>query len=84
MGGMAAGNPLRCENEFANGELTSSRKIQLPAAAPHALEGNVLSWFDGIRKGTPVYPSLEDGIAAVATVFAAEESVKTGKVVKVK
>jgi len=56
--------------------------VTLPASPPSAGEGNLLSWYDGIRKGTPVYPSLEDGIAAVQVVFAAEESAKTGKVVK--
>jgi len=47
-----------------------------------AVDGSLMSWFNGIRKGTPLYPSLEDGIAAVKVVFAAEESSKTGKMVK--
>ena len=57
-------------------------ELQLPEEPPHAAEGNLLSWFDGIRKGTPVYPSLEDGIAAVSAVFASVESAETGKVVR--
>jgi predicted dehydrogenase len=46
-----------------------------PAPASHAYS-NLDSWFNGIRKGTPVYPGLEDGIAAVLPVFAAESAAR--------
>ncbi|MCL1857337.1 MAG: Gfo/Idh/MocA family oxidoreductase, partial [Kiritimatiellaeota bacterium] len=65
------------------GPVEPREELTIPPAPPHALEGNVLSWYDGIRKGTPVYPSLEDGIAAIQVVFAAEESAKTGKMVAI-
>ena len=42
---------------------------------PH---GEVRSWFNGIRQGTPVYPDLLDGARAVAVVFAADDSAKAG------
>ncbi len=42
---------------------------------PH---GEVRSWFNGIRQGTPVYPNLRDGARAVAAVFAADDSAKQG------
>jgi hypothetical protein len=32
----------------------------------------LISWFEGIRSNTPVYPGLEDGIQAVLPVLAAE------------
>ncbi len=44
-----------------------------PAAATHEY-GNLQSWFEGIRQGTPVSPGLEDGINAVVPVFAAERA----------
>ena len=65
------------------GPVEPREELQLPEAQPYWLEGNVLSWYNGIRKGTPVYPSLEDGIAAVQAVFAAEESSKTKKAVAI-
>jgi predicted dehydrogenase len=65
------------------GPVEPREELTMPETPPRALEGNVLSWYEGIRKGTPVYPSLEDGIAAVRAVFAAEESSKTGKLVKI-
>ncbi len=53
-----------------------------PAPAEHAY-GNLLSWFDGIRTGSPVYPGLEDGIVAVLPVFAAETAAKEKRQVDV-
>ena len=45
--------------------------------------GNLRSFYEGVRHGTPVYPDLLDGARAVAVVFAAEEAAKAGRVVKV-
>ncbi|MHC4884069.1 MAG: Gfo/Idh/MocA family protein [Planctomycetota bacterium] len=42
------------------------------------------SFYEAIRQGGQVYPSLADGANAVSVVFAAEESAKTGKAVEVK
>ena len=51
--------------------------VPVPAAPETNAYGNLDSWFDGIRSGTPVYPGLEDGIAAVLPVFAAEQSARS-------
>ncbi len=39
---------------------------------------NLVSWYNGIRNGTPVYPGLDDGINAVLAVFAAERAARDG------
>lgn len=45
--------------------------------------GNLKSFHRAIREGGTPYPSLADGAKAVAVVFAAEESARTGKTVEV-
>lgn len=45
--------------------------------------GNVKSFYKAVREGGECYPSIKDGARAVSAVFAAEESAKTGKTVKV-
>lgn len=44
-----------------------------------AAAGGLITFHDAIRTGAKLYPSLLDGARAVAAVFAAEQSVKTGK-----
>ena len=43
---------------------------------------NLVSWYNAIRHGTEPDPTLEDGIAAVLPVFAAESSDAQGKTIK--
>lgn len=45
--------------------------------------GNLRSFYQAIRTGSPCYPSLLDGARAVTAVFAAEESARTGCAVTV-
>jgi len=45
--------------------------------------GNLRSYYDAIRCGAPMYPSLEDGARVVSVVFAAEEAAASGKTVDV-
>jgi predicted dehydrogenase len=45
--------------------------------------GNLRSFYRAVREGGDPYPSLLDGARAVAVVFAAEESAKTGRPVAV-
>jgi predicted dehydrogenase len=45
--------------------------------------GNLRSWHNAIRTGSTLYPSLLDGARAVMVVFAAEESARTDRVVRV-
>jgi len=45
--------------------------------------GNLRSFYDAVRNGSKCYPSIIDGALALAAVFAAEESAKTGGAVKV-
>ena len=45
--------------------------------------GNLRSFFNAVRHGGECYPSMKDGARAVAVVFAAEESTKTGRTVAV-
>jgi len=44
--------------------------------------GNLRSFHRAVREGGEPYPSLMDGARAVAAVFAAEESARTGRIVK--
>jgi predicted dehydrogenase len=52
--------------------------VPVPLDAGGERHGEVRSWFHGIREGTPVYPSMLDGARAVAVVFAADESARSG------
>lgn len=45
--------------------------------------GSLKSFYNAVRTGSKCYPDLLDGAKAVAVVFAAEESAKTGKVVRI-
>ncbi len=45
--------------------------------------GNLRSFYKAVREGGTPYPSLIDGARAVAVVFAAEESAKSGNAVAV-
>jgi UDP-N-acetyl-2-amino-2-deoxyglucuronate dehydrogenase len=45
--------------------------------------GNLRSFYRAVREGGEPYPSLLDGARAVAVVFAAEESARTGRPVMV-
>lgn len=56
------------------GEIEELQDVAIPADEPLAACQNLVAWHDAIRHGTPPSPSLEDAIAAVAPVFAAERS----------
>jgi predicted dehydrogenase len=45
--------------------------------------GNLRSFYKAVREGGTPYPSLIDGARAVAAVFAAEESAKSGQAVAI-
>lgn len=60
-------------------EVEEREPVEVPPAPGSHAYSNLDSWFDGIRKGTPVYPGLEDGIAAVLTVFAAETAARESR-----
>jgi predicted dehydrogenase len=45
--------------------------------------GNLRSFYKAVREGSEPYPSVIDGARAVAAVFAAEESARTGRSVRV-
>jgi predicted dehydrogenase len=45
--------------------------------------GNLLSFYQAVRAGTPCYPSLLDGARAVSVVFAAEVAAQSGRVERV-
>jgi UDP-N-acetylglucosamine 3-dehydrogenase len=63
-----------CEPEF-------HEPLALPSGSD--ICGNVKSFFNAIRNGGALYPSLKDGARAVLVVFAAEEAAKTGRTVDV-
>jgi predicted dehydrogenase len=55
-------------------EVEDRQPLSMPVESPTHRFANLLSWADGIQKGTRVYPGLEDGIVAVLPVFAAEKA----------
>jgi len=65
--------------------LDGSKEPQLPAELEGEKDecGNLRSFYKAVREGGTPYPSLIDGARAVAAVFAAEESARTGQPVKV-
>ena len=64
-------------------EVEKREQLTIPPAPPEHRYANLLSWSDGIRKGTPVYPGLEDGIASVLPVFAAVAAAADGTQVEI-
>ena len=65
--------------------LDGSKEPHQPVAITEKSDacGNLRSFYNAVRNGGTPYPSLLDGARAVEVVFAAEESAKTGKLVKV-
>jgi predicted dehydrogenase len=66
-------------------QLDGKYEPRVPLSTPATTDacGNVRSFYEAVRHGSPVYPSLVDGARAVAVVFAAEEAAKTGRAVDV-
>lgn len=72
----AEGTHLDLQVSHLDGKYEPLVPVELdPSGEPH---GELRSWFNGIRQGTPVYPSLLDGARPVAVVFAADESSRNG------
>ena len=61
--------------------LVNAKETQEPVAISDTDDpcGNLRSFYGAIRHGGNCYPSLTDGICALQVVFAAEESVRTGR-----
>ena len=60
------------------------RPLEIPKPSGQGEQnGGLVSFYGAVREGSAAYPSLHDGAAAVAVVFAAEESARTGKVVPI-
>jgi len=57
-----------------NLELEEREPIELPQSGALDNCSNVINWYKAIVEGGEPRPSLEDGIAAVAPVFAAQQS----------
>lgn len=67
-------------------KLDGHKEPLLPVEVDHGLAdpcGNIRSFYHAIRDGAELYPSLLDGLRAVAVVFAAEESARTGRIVQI-
>lgn len=64
--------------------LTNSKEdlVALPVKGEDDPCGNLRNFHKAVREGGPASPSLWDGAQAVLTVFAAEESARTGRTVK--
>ena len=69
--------------ERKRNEIETREPLEIPKASPVNDCANLVSWFEGIRSNTPVYPSLEDGIQAVLPVFAAEIAEKERREVEI-
>ena len=58
-------------------------KEPVPLFGEEDICGNLRSFWRAVRHGEPCYPGLREGVQAVAAVFAAEESAKSGRFVRI-
>jgi predicted dehydrogenase len=75
------GTTLLMQEEFLDNQKQPLKPVPVEGAMDPT--GNLRSFYEGVRHGTPVYPDLLDGARAVAVVFAAEEAARIGRMVKV-
>jgi predicted dehydrogenase len=75
------GTLLLMQEEFLDNQKQPMKPVAIQGESDPT--GNLRSFYNGVRQGTPVYPGLMDGARAVAVIFAAEESARTGKMVPV-
>ncbi len=75
------GTTLLMQEEFLDNQKQPMRPVAIGGEGDPT--GNLRSFYEGVRHGTPVYPDLLDGARAVAAVFAAEEAAKSGRTVNV-
>jgi predicted dehydrogenase len=77
------GTHLAIQRDFLDNKKQPRERVEVTGTTDAC--GNLRSFYNAIRAGGGVepYPSLKDGARAVAAVFAAEESAKTGRPVKV-
>jgi len=66
--------------QIQHGNLTNSKELISPVTISGEDDGcsSLRSFYKAIREGTEPYPSIRDGARAVAVVFAADESSRTG------
>ncbi|MBM4042062.1 MAG: Gfo/Idh/MocA family oxidoreductase [Planctomycetes bacterium] len=75
------GTTLVMQEEFLDGKKQPMKTVPVEGPMDHA--GGLRSFYEGVRHGTLVYPDLMDGARAVAVIFAAEESARTGRPVRI-
>lgn len=73
------GTSLLMQEEFLDNQKQPMNPVAIEGESDAT--GNLRSFYNGVRHGTPVYPGLLNGARAVAAIFAAEESARTGRVV---
>ena len=56
--------------------------VEIPPREAAQRYAGLVSWRDAVRGGPPARPGLEDGAAAVLTIFAADESARAGRLVE--
>ncbi len=76
------GNKLSIQHRDPAGQYEPHEQVLIDKSL-NDITGSMRSFYNAVRNGDECYPSLIDGVRAVSTVFAAEESAKTGKPVKV-
>ncbi len=81
------GSKVHLQTFTGNGAEEPWEPVEVPGydkTNPKGYSGNVEGFYDAIVNNKPAaYPSLIDGARAVAVVFAAEESAKSGEIVDV-
>jgi predicted dehydrogenase len=86
-------NLYRNDRYFSEGTSLQLQKVSgvngveplepVPLIGEEDLCGSLRNFHRAIRQGGECYPSLQDGARAVQVVFAAEESARTRRVVKI-
>lgn len=77
------GTEIRMQEDFRDGAEQPEIPLSFDGEGGKTGEG-LISFYNAIRKGTALYPSLLDGARAVAAVFAADQSAKLGRPVTLK
>lgn len=78
------GTKILEQTDYHDGAEQVNIEVEFDKSTEGKESGGLVSFYNAIRKGSDIYPSLLDGAKAVAAVFAATKSAKTGTPIKIK
>ncbi|OGV56063.1 MAG: hypothetical protein A2X49_07660 [Lentisphaerae bacterium GWF2_52_8] len=75
-------NTASIQHRRYDGGIEEREAVAVPTLGDRDIAG-LNSWFNGIRTGTAVYPSIDDGVKALLPVFAAERAATEKREIKI-